>query len=45
MNTGVPLDTRTSMDTKAAKDTSIFMYMSAPVDMSRRGAHSDCVAL
>ena len=45
MNTGAPLDTRASRNTKATKDTSTPMYMSATVDTSRRGAHSDCVAL
>lgn len=44
MNTGAPLDTRTSMETKALR-TQVNLCPSAPVDTSRRGAHSDCVAL
>ena len=45
MNTGAPLDTRASMNTKATKDTGTPMHTSAPVDKIRRGAHSDCAAL
>ena len=45
MDTGAPLDRRASMDTEAIKDTSTPVDMNAAVDTSRRGAHSDYVAL